>query len=213
MVPQMRDGPETHGSGLGALHVPPFASQDAGDPIRAVFPGHMRLPGPQLLIRRIPPTVRPLHFQVGVWVDHRGFPNDIVAASLARWQYQALVELPGFTEVRLVWQPGVVGPQVSNEVLHRLQPVGPLVLREPWFPGFFVGEVTVRRHPFPPQMAPWRCCLWRSDHDPCRRFDLLSRMPAPVAWLSLSGPRPSLLLLSTSVRKFWIYTAPRWGRG
>jgi hypothetical protein len=153
IVPQMRDGPETHGGGLGALHIPSLASQEAGDQIRAVFPGHMGLPGPQVLICRVPPTARPLHFQVGVWVDCREFPNDIVAASLAWGQYQALVELPGFTEVRLVWQPGVVGPQVSDEVLHRLQPVGPLVLREPWFPGFFVGEVAVRRHLFPHQVA------------------------------------------------------------
>jgi hypothetical protein len=63
------------------------------------------------------------------------------------------MELPGFTEVRLVWQPGVVRLQVSDKVLHRLQPVGPLVLREPWFPGFFVGEVAIRRNPFPSQMA------------------------------------------------------------
>jgi hypothetical protein len=153
MVPQMRDGPKTHGGGLGALHVPPFASQEAGDPIRAIFPGHMGLPGPQVLICRVPPTARTLHFQVEVWVDHRELPDDIVAASLARGQYQAQVELPGFTEVRLVWQPGVVGPQVSDEVLHCLQPVDPLVLREPWFPGFFVGEVAVRCYPFPPQMA------------------------------------------------------------
>jgi hypothetical protein len=41
MMPQMRDGPETYGGGCGALHVPPFASQEAGNPIGAVFPGHM----------------------------------------------------------------------------------------------------------------------------------------------------------------------------
>jgi hypothetical protein len=83
----MSDGPETHGSGCGALDVPPCDSQEAGDPIRAVFPGHMGLPGPQVLIRRVLPTARPLHFQVGVWVDHREFPDNIVAASLARGQY------------------------------------------------------------------------------------------------------------------------------
>jgi hypothetical protein len=53
-------------------------------------------------------------------MDHHEFPDDIVAASLAWGQYQTLAELPGFIEVRLVWQPGVVGPKVSDEVLHRL---------------------------------------------------------------------------------------------
>jgi hypothetical protein len=152
-VSQMCNGPETNISGPWALHVPPFASQEAGDPICAVFPGHMGLPRPQILICRFPPTARPLHFHVGVWVNRREFPGDLAAASLARGQYQTLVERPGFSEVRLVWQPGVVGPQVNDEVLHRLQPVGPLILREPRFPGFFIGEVAVSRNPFPTQIA------------------------------------------------------------
>jgi hypothetical protein len=79
ILPQMRDGPETHGGRLGALHVPPFASQEAGDPIRAAFPGHMGLPGPQVLIRWVPPTARPLHFKVGVWVDHREFISRVTS--------------------------------------------------------------------------------------------------------------------------------------
>jgi hypothetical protein len=40
-VPQLRDGPETDVSGSRALHVPPFASQEAGFPICAVLLGHM----------------------------------------------------------------------------------------------------------------------------------------------------------------------------
>jgi hypothetical protein len=82
-VSHRRNGPETDVSGRRAFHVRPLPRQEADNPIRAVFLGHMGLPRPQILIPRCPPIDRPLHFQVGVWVDHCEFPGDLAAASLA----------------------------------------------------------------------------------------------------------------------------------
>jgi hypothetical protein len=63
------------------------------------------------------------------------------------------------------------------------------------------------------QRKPWRCPLWRSDHDPWRRLVRLGRKLAPCAWSSWSEGRPSLLLLVTAVRKFRKYCRPFWGSG
>jgi hypothetical protein len=153
MVGQGGDGPEADICGWRPRYVPPLVRQKAGNPVCAILPGHVGLPGSQVFVPGCTSSAGRVDLQVGVRVDHRELPDDLAAPPLAGWQYQALVECQNLSEVGLVRQPGVTSLHVCDHVLHGLQPVGPLPRRESLPPGHVVWEIGIRVHPLSTQTA------------------------------------------------------------
>jgi hypothetical protein len=127
--------------------------QKAGNPVCAILPGHVGLPGSQVFLPGCTSSAGRVDLQAGVRVDHRELPGNLAAPPVAGWQYQALVECPNLLEVGLVRQPSVMSPHARDHVLHRLQPVGPLSRRELLPSGHGVWTVGIRVHPLSTQMA------------------------------------------------------------